>query len=400
MSEAKPLRWSFLATFTVTLCAMWAVVWTLARVEHSRLVSELSRRIATAPEEEATLALRQMTQLREPPIETIVVAATSPAREVARQAQDSIADLLQKWQHESKSSRGAARVAARLERLSLALDAEQTELSALDLAWLERTTERMLRIANQAPPEDALRFSERCESLLLAARGRYPRTRPEIVPVANAMLQSAPVGLFAPPSRIALQSIVAADLPEVLDEDNPPPARPQFSTETAPMPRPFEQPAAETLKKAAPMPAAEPPSESEGPADSWAALDSRQLLERWLVESGPPQRAIEAELQRRGFGRLRSDVVRLALSSSDRAARVQLVQDLPAIPGLGAKAWLMLLAEDPDAEVRQAAVTIMATSHDAELLDRAWNVALHDRDPRVARLAEQLRARRSSTRQR
>jgi hypothetical protein len=42
----------------------------------------------------------------------------------------------------------------------------------------------------------------------------------------------------------------------------------------------------------------------------------------------------------------------------------------------------------------------MATSHDAELLEAAWQAALHDRDPRVAGLADRLRQRRDSSRQR
>lgn len=395
MSENKPLRWSFLVTFSIVVCAIWAVVWTLAHVEQKRLVNELSRRIAVAPENEAALALRQMAQLREPPLEIMVLAAASPAREVARAAQDSIGDLLRKWQHESKSSRGAAHVADRLERLAVALDAEQEAITSLDVRWLESTTEKMLRLADAAPPEDVLGFAGHCESLLLVARQRDLEPRLAVVPVANAMLNSAPLGLFAPPSRLALQSIVATEQPSVLDESDPPPAPPEFSTDTAPMPRPFRQPIEESLKTAAPIPVSEVSTGDAAPIDPGAEVSSRQLLERWLAESGAAQREIERELRRRGFGSLRSDVVRLALVGETKA-RVQLVHDLPASPGLGAKAWLMLLAEDADAEVRLTAVSVMATSRDAEMLDRAWNVALHDRDPRIAGLAERLRDRRSS----
>ena len=72
------------------------------------------------------------------------------------------------------------------------------------------------------------------------------------------------------------------------------------------------------------------------------------------------------ELQRRGFGQVRSDIVRLAFSD-DTKGRVQLVHDLFDMPGVGAKPWLMLLAEDKDAEVRLAAVTVMALSKDSQL---------------------------------
>lgn len=398
LSENKPLRWSFLVTFSIVVCSIWAVVWTLARVEHARLVTELSRRVAGAPEEEAALALRQLTQLREPPVETIVVAATSPAREVALQAQESVLDLLRKWQHESATERGAAHVAARLERLANALEAERDNFASLDFPWVERATEKMLRLANAAPPDDLLCFAGNCESLLALSHDRSRQSRLEIVPVANAMLKSAPIALFAPPSRVALQSIAAAETPSVLDDADPPPAPPAISNDTVPMPRPFHQPAEESLKPTSSPTAKDAPVDDTA-RDPWVQWKSRELLERWLVENGPRQEEISRELRQRGFGSLRSDIVRLALVGST-TMRVQLVHDLPAIPGVGAKAWLMLLAEDADAEVRLTAVSVMATSSDVELLERAWNVALHDRDPRIAGLAERLRDRRTATRQR
>ena len=145
----------------------------------------------------------------------MVLAATSPAREVARQAQYSIGDLLRKWQHESATKSGAAHVAVRLERLAGALEGEQESFTSLDLPWLEQTTEKMLRLANVAPPDDAWGFAGNCESLLSLAQQRRLQPRLEVVPVANEMLKSAPLALFTPPSRVALQSIVAAETPTV-----------------------------------------------------------------------------------------------------------------------------------------------------------------------------------------
>ena len=99
--------------------------------------------------------------------------------------------------------------------------------------------------------------------------------------------------------------------------------------------------------------------------DPWAinrlAHASRALADR---RAAPLKLQIERELERRGFGTLRTDLVRLALSDN-ASGRVQLVHDLLDMPGVGAKAWLMLLADDTDADVRLAAVTVMATSSDA-----------------------------------
>ena len=74
--------------------------------------------------------------------------------------------------------------------------------------------------------------------------------------------------------------------------------------------------------------------------------------------------------------------------------------DLLAQPGVDARPWLVLLSDDEEADVRLAAVTVMATSNDPQLIEQAWQVVLHDRDPRIANLAPRLRARQSGRQQR
>jgi hypothetical protein len=60
---------------------------------------------------------------------------------------------------------------------------------------------------------------------------------------------------------------------------------------------------------------------------------------------------------------------------------------------IDARPWLVLLADDVSAEVRLGAITVMATSNDAMLLEKALAVALRDRDPRIADLAARLHRR-------
>ena len=292
--------------------------------------------------------------------------------------------MLRKWQGQAKSPRGAARVATRIERLASALDAERDSLSALDYPWLAKTTEKILRLANSAPPENALDLALHCESLLETASA--PRADLQnIVPVASAAIDDAPAAIFNPPSRLALESIV----PEAERSGTQNIDVPQTQAKAAPnrLPRPFDRDGDTARKVASPIPVDGLDAAATNSTDPWATIESRALLERWLAAKGTTKKQIERELQRRGFGALRSDVVRLALSD-DTAGRAQLVHDLLALPGVGAKAWLMLLADDRDAEVRLAAVTVMAMSKDSQLLEKAWQVALHDRDPRIAGLVE------------
>ena len=79
---------------------------------------------------------------------------------------------------------------------------------------------------------------------------------------------------------------------------------------------------------------------------------------------------------------------------------MRLVNDVLIEPGVDARPWLMLLADDADADVRLLAVTIMATSSDSTLVEKAWQVSIRDRDPRIAGLAGRLRERRADAQRR
>jgi hypothetical protein len=128
-------------------------------------------------------------------------------------------------------------------------------------------------------------------------------------------------------------------------------------------------------------------------------VDSRVLLERWLAATGSKVLPLEDELTRRGFGRLSARLVQ-QLFSTDADERLRLVDAVLTEPGVDARPWLILLADDTDADVRLLAVTIMATSDDSVLIEKAWQVAINDRDPRIAGMAGRLRDRRDSAKRR
>jgi hypothetical protein len=130
-----------------------------------------------------------------------------------------------------------------------------------------------------------------------------------------------------------------------------------------------------------------------------ADADSPALLRRWRSADAASKSAIELQLSKRGFGRLDERFVR-EFTSNRSEDRLKFVDSLLTTAGVDARPWLMLLVEDGDADVRLAAVTIMATSNDKTLVEKAWETAIHDRDPRIAELAERLREQRAATRRR
>jgi len=127
-----------------------------------------------------------------------------------------------------------------------------------------------------------------------------------------------------------------------------------------------------------------------------AALGTRELLERWQDTSNDERREIEKSLAARGFKRLPAKLVQQYLSAN-LEDRLRVVDSVLTQPGVDARPWLFLLADDENAEVRLLAVTVMATSDDQVLVEKAWQVSIHDRDPRIADLAGRLRDRRAAT---
>ncbi len=115
-----------------------------------------------------------------------------------------------------------------------------------------------------------------------------------------------------------------------------------------------------------------------------AHSDDRQIAERaWrAIESrGLPQRELELGWY---------------LTDPDPDVRRHWLDQLPQLAGIDAAPWLVALSRDDDAEVRRAAMTVMATSNDPQLWQRIEEMAHEDHEPQVqteaARLAAERRA--------
>jgi hypothetical protein len=124
--------------------------------------------------------------------------------------------------------------------------------------------------------------------------------------------------------------------------------------------------------------------------------DLERLLElekRTLVKDAAVADAARKELQR-----LRIDERQLSLArgavDADPRVRIDVVEALPLIESVNARRWLLWFSYDSDAEVRRAAISLLATSADPELRRRVYQAAASDADPRVreqARAAVEIR---------
>jgi len=69
------------------------------------------------------------------------------------------------------------------------------------------------------------------------------------------------------------------------------------------------------------------------------------------------------------------------------------VRTLPELRSIDAMPWLLRLTRDDEAEVRLAALTLLATTGDPTMLSRVQEIARQDHDPAVQRTIERLAGR-------
>jgi hypothetical protein len=445
----------------VVVVVGFLVVAKLAAWQRSDLIADLADCISHGETRDAIEAVHKLATIPNPPIPVIVTAAASDEHETAGAAQVAIDRLLRRWQRDVESKKRYGTIASQLSELAKSLADTQAEFSESDHAWLESAVRKILRIANMFPPTKTPLVAAHCDAVLTAiGAGRFP-ARPDELPdpgdfddVITAIPDRKPLSQpgVAPhvdnvheaiqgaieKAHSAETALTPFDSPEMTepllrnDDDTPndlpsdasisdlrdgsggstgdvvsdhlssasglirrigvPPmmrALPARPTNSLPNDR-------ETSKRTTPDARTYALDRRDAPSDPIASTDSRELLRKWLVSENGDAQIIERELSKRGFGKLSKPLVQQFFSEKPQD-RMRLVDNVLAQPGGGSEAWLLLLAGDTDPDVRLFAVTFMATSNNAALVEKAWQVAIRDHDPRVADLADRLRERREGT---
>ncbi len=404
--------------------------------QRASLVGRLTSLVEQGPTADSLAVIEQLDALDQPPMVVLVAAAASADSPVASAAKRSIAGWLKRGGEQVDASRNIANVADSLSELTTSLSRRQKRFAAADQAWIAETTHAILRLANKLPPHIAPTLAAECDALLSAtdvvalAQAAFAPVQPTpnntaksapgfdalVPPNSNASVPPLPSpfqSADAPPMSAAPAVVPASpsagqprQSPAVLatpnqlraDEDAITPVRP-----IAPVAQPVVSGSA-SLTIVPQTKSASPPTtvpKLRRPAvfaiQQLPSLDARSLLTALRDENGVNAVAIQDELARRGFGTVTKDVVDQFLST-DVAQRLRFAEVVLNDASLGARPWLLLLAEDDQADVRLLAITILATSGDAALLEKAWQLAIRDRDPRIADLAPRLRERQGTAR--
>ncbi|MCA9248320.1 MAG: hypothetical protein KDA42_14435 [Planctomycetales bacterium] len=125
-------------------------------------------------------------------------------------------------------------------------------------------------------------------------------------------------------------------------------------------------------------------------AVSFVDLPVEQVIDGLADRNEQVALAARRELQQRGF---RAEELAIAehLATGDKQQRLQLVEQLPRLSGVDSRPWLLQLGKDAEADIRLAALSSLASAGDPEMVDRVIDLARTDSDPRIVRLAEQIR---------
>lgn len=342
-------------------------------------------RLNSAGDTEA-LALLPLVAPREAGPDVLAAMMASPRSALANEARRLIRQQVEDWIRlpELRRSDRAVALATALARHVADYDGPSRDL-ATDLAL------RLLMSPDRNPRSGALGLVEACQRVLDVAEEVSPPSAALPKATTHAALATTLAPLDQPPivvpttARHPARDV--APLPPATTPRAPvlaPPVvepRPLAPEQSA---QPLQTPLDNLLE---PRPGTTATRTSTTlPAED---ITSRATLALFSdLNDADPQtaKAASTELARRGCSaRLRE--VGKHLTSTNAAERRVWVESLPGLAGIDAKPWLLLLSRDEDADVRLAAIKLMATSQDPDMKHRVIEAARTDADGEVRAVA-------------
>lgn len=439
-----------LATLVLLLVvAICLGAWGARRPVFRALALHWHDRLSVASDDQVDALVARICALGEPGLPALVRALGSKREAVARSARRAITHEMDRWEslgateispklailaaelaeHSPKFGPAARLDAARLATriLTCPVDRDAIDNAGLlaDCQAVLRATTVPRRLAEDQPVLDRLRYVEPGES---RDSGPGPRTGPsEACSTVLRSLHPVPMGELPllPGGGLPIETYPVEDgspsgpqMVRLLPErprrfDDRSPAKPLNPLR---QPRRFrESEGATALRDSADAPRAatpEPdtvrplsldrplgadlqrlnsPETAESEIVDLGAEDEQivQWMRQLRSEEGGIARRARSRLIERGFSEVQLQLAR-QLFHPDPAARIQLARTLPGLRSIDARPWLMWLAKDEEANVRLAAITLLATTGDPELLSEVVRLAERDLDPRIQAQAAQI----------
>jgi len=399
----------------------------VTRWHRQQLAEKLATQIDDFDDTRVKIPLRQIARCGPPALGVLVRLAGAERAAVAVTARQIVAERLANWRMQAAENERFA-IGGRTTQLAELLADHIDRFGPQGKHWAEGIALDMIELSDDLPPPDAARLLDKCGEILAAIppRGRRLRTVGSGSvglrdPTPPPRIPRIPLDIFAVPSEQAIKADPSTP-PETLEglhgqrgagatsapatsvstpgapaapksawlpkwkslpRDTPPHAA------RAPLPLPAEQPTTGTPPVEPQVIDVPSPSEMENRIAKLQNVAPDILLRRLprvdFYEAG----AIRKVLRQQGYDDNELTLVR-RLSSAETSERLRGLEDLSVLPAGRARRWLHVLLTDASAEVRFRALSAMATTDDPQLFELAQDVALGDRDSRVAELATRV----------
>ncbi len=412
------IRWMKFLLFAALLAAgMLAIAPWCLRQTPSKLADFWRSQILEADEVDALRWMPELTRLGDPGTRVLAELIGSQHAAMSAKAQSLLAAEVDRW---LELDSGPA--AERLDVLVAALAERIDTFGPIGRQFAEELVERLLRgdtAGHRLVSDTAL---PACQRILEAAaedhrNSRQVRRGPsaeevEAVLAPYPIVEPAPVKLAAPSAK------APAIEPETAVETTPAPLAEANASERVEVLSPDAE--IEAMREPAPLDLEPDPLQelpelpnlrhprggvrrtqltqpSDNPLRPLAPEETRII--NWIRELKSPDPRVAQQAERRltesGFGDRELALAR-RLVLRDPSEREKLAEELPRVPGIDAKIWLLWLARDERAEVRRAAIGVMATINDPELAREIQEIARRDPDRRVQEQGERIKAMRSA----
>lgn len=362
--------------------------WT-ARSRAEQLGREL---LSVETPEQLEAIARELGTLDDAAAKPLVEALVSDDPFTSAAAGNEISRLLAAWRQQPGKSSGT-KVAALAKELARQCDSIPPEQQRLARQWAEGILLWPLKgsgvdtaavladceaiLAMPPPDEDHLaarlaRLARRKEQeqrqenpldVEMQTDGIPPKDFANLPPIVS------PENVPLPPS--VSESSAADDFTEA-EEPNSFPRNPREPRGIyVPRARPIEDASPPTEPNALPTgePSLLPPIKASASQEDLTSLPDREVMLDLHSEDAAITAAAEKELSRRGYKAVHLSIAR-QLTDPDSAVRLKLVLALPRARGIDPRPWLLRLSEDRDEGVRAAALSILRTSQDPELLQK------------------------------
>lgn len=340
-----------------------------------------------APEEEVATRVAQIAELDEAGIDPLVECLDSPRTSVVDAASSELGNRLDRWE-----LLPAAESSAKIALLVKAMQSRAAKWPAAPLRTASDFAHRALRWRLDTQTPAAMEIVAGCEAVLRASAAL---NRTVAAPVSLAVFSEDPSA--ANPRDSWGDSRASSEILKHVAFDDPqhPPSA-DLPLDVFPLPAPPPWPAAEGKAAASPaqseegpLPITEPALLSplpgrpvplaELPAVSGDAAPNRPravgqsaefvrllAIMRNLHGDAAGVAAAEAALRQAGLDDLRLEIAR-RITDPDPLKRKDIAEQLPRVPGLDARPWLIALSQDSDLAVAATASRVLATSGDPDL---------------------------------